>query len=72
MAHYLRSKREGRLDKAGSSRSKWLVVPICHRTGQHGTTTYEQPQSMTDQEKSVITLDTVHFVEEERAIHVGN
>lgn len=31
--HYLRSKREGRFERAGSSLSKWLVVAICEEGG---------------------------------------
>jgi hypothetical protein len=61
--HYFLSNLDGRLERAGSRRSKWFVVPICHQ--------YCSIQ-VTYQEETVISLNTVDFVKEERSVHVGD
>jgi hypothetical protein len=64
--HYLRSNREGRLDSAGSSLSKWLVVPIWPQLSYPPS----NPRPMTHQEQSIIVLQSIHLVEEERPVVV--
>ena len=68
---YLRSKREGRLERPGSRRSRWLVLATCggwleggfwgrKRIGRRK----EEVRGIGYHEDAVVVLEAVDFVEE--------